>query len=270
MSLQKIKIQSGLFLYATFFLFAAYAESSVSWSGQVLIDNIIRIPFVQIPPGTFLMGSEKAFSDEKPTHQVHIQKTFWMMTTEVTRKQYHAVMKKGAVKNEENLLPITNVTWQEALDFCKKLTAQEQKAGRIPKNYIFTLPSETQWEYACRAGTTHAFAGDLDLMGWYCLNSKTRIKLVGRKQPNAWGLYDMHGNVWEWCLDAWHLNYIGAPVDESVWANRLESKRVIRGGSWKTKGVRCRSSSRSYQENDDASKIIGFRIVLTRKPIFLN
>jgi len=238
-----------------------------NWSGSVMLENNIQIQFVQIKAGSFLMGSKgNAYSySEEPSHKVVIQEAFWMAKMELTRRQYNEVMKKSARRKRDDLLPVTNVSWLDALNFCEKLTQQERKAGRIPKGYIFSLPTEAQWEYACRAGTTSTFAGKLKEMGWYRLNSGGRLQPVGRKQPNAWGLYDMHGNVWEWCLDAWHDGYLGAPVDGSAWTSRIESDRILRGGSRQKDAIRCRSASRFHRDKKEKGSTTGFRIVLIKQ-----
>ena len=103
-------------------------------------------------------------------------------------------------------LPVEQVSWNDAMVFCRKFTERERAAGRLPKGYVYTLPTEAQWEYARRAGTTGAYAGDLNAMGWHSGNAGKKTHSASQKQPNAWGLYDMHGNVWEWCSD-WYGDY---------------------------------------------------------------
>ena len=127
-------------------------------------------------------------------------------------------------------LPVEQVSYDEALAFCRKVTEQERAAGRLPEGYEYTLPTEAQWEYACRAGTTGNYAGNLDAMAWYSGNSGSTTHAVGGKQANGWGLNDMHGNVWEWCLD-WYGNYAGGRVTDPRGASS-GSNRVGRGGGW--------------------------------------
>ena len=194
---------------------------------------------VSIPDGTFQMGSENndyGYAQyTTPVHQVTLQ-AFDIGAYEVTQAQYLAVMgtnpswfqeANGYLYTENN--PVETVSWYEARAFCTALSAL---TGRT-----FTLPSEAQWEYACRAGTTTLYSyGDSDaLLGdyaWWLSNSGSQTHPVGTKLPNPWGLYDMMGNVWEWCLDSWHDNYIGAPNNGSAWEPETGSLRLIRGGSW--------------------------------------
>jgi formylglycine-generating enzyme required for sulfatase activity len=130
----------------------------------------------------------------------------------------------------------------------------------------YRLPSEAEWEYACRAGMTADYAGDLDVMAWYSKNSDNKTRQVGQKQPNAFGLYDMHGNVWEWCEDIWHGNYHGAPTDGSAWLSGGNSSlRVVRGGSWFTSADSCRSAFRGNIKPGDRYSDIGVRVVISAK-----
>ena len=190
---------------------------------------------VYIPAGSFMMGST---DDEygwaqytTPVHQVTLQ-AFGIGAYEVTQAQYEAIMGTNpshfqGTGKENN--PVEMVTWYDARAFCTALSAQ---TGRT-----FTLPSEAQWEYACRAGTTTLYSfGDSDaLLGnyaWWDGNANGRTHPVGKKLPNAWGIYDMLGNVWEWCLDSKHDNYTGAPNDGSAWEPDTGSDRIFRGGGW--------------------------------------
>ena len=234
------------------------------WSGEVPLKKGVAIHFVNIASGQFLMGAKNGCYDGLPIHEVQIRTPFWMAKTEITQQQYLLVMEGENAKAKRNpLLPMTNISWHEAMAFCKKLTVRERKAKRIPSKYKFTLPSEAQWEYACRAGSTGTFAGNLNRLGWYKSNSGGRVQLVGRKQPNAWGLYDMHGNVWEWCLDDWHPNYIGAPRDGVAWEQGHGAERPLRGGAWFREAIFCRSAARFHRRPAEHSRSIGFRPVLS-------
>src|SRR5262249_22180535 len=135
-------------------------------------------------------------------------------------------------------LPVENVSWDDAKEFCHKLSQMRGEEYR--------LPTEAEWEYACRAKSTRAYAGDLDAMAWYSKNSDDKTHPVGQKQPNAFGLYDMHSNVWEWCEDDWHGNYSGGPTDGRAWIDgpNRGSDRVSRGGGWSLGAVFCRSADR--------------------------
>jgi formylglycine-generating enzyme required for sulfatase activity len=172
--------------------------------------------------------------------------------------------------------PVEQVSWDDAQAFIKKLNAQNE-------GYTYRLPSEAEWEYACRAATTGDYAGDLDSMGWYYNNSgdavlsgqwdasklsanRNRTHAVGSKQPNAFGLFDMHGNVWEWCQDWYHDSYAGAPTDGSAWLSGGEQKyRVLRGGSWIDGAFFLRSAGRGRREQGERNNLIGFRVVASAR-----
>ncbi len=240
---------------------------------------------VHLAPGEFLMGSETGQPCERPVHPVRIARGFDMARTEVTVGQFLAFasatgyltdvekegrvwsyrdgrwegiastdwFQPGFVQTGDN--PVVCVSWYDAAAFCAWLSEQT--------GWEVRLPTETEWEYACRAGTTGDHAGDADVMGWHGYNSGLRTHPVGTKQPNAWGLYDMHGNAWEWCRDNWHENYEGAPADGSAWANPDNSDHVLRGGAWCRNPWVCRSAYRYHVWPDCPSVNMGFRIVRT-------
>ena len=190
-----------------------------------------------------------------------------MAKTEVTQAQWKQIMGNNPsyFKGDQN--PVEEVSWNSAMAFCKKLTEREQRAGRLPKGWAYTLPTEAQWEYACRAGTTGKYAGDLDSMAWYG-NKKSGKKThpVGTKKPNAWGLYDMHGNVWEWCLDEYGM-YHSKNVIDPIGDNWGSGTFMIRGGSWRSGASGCRSANRpvhSFQA-DSHTNILGFRPILIQQ-----
>ena len=227
--------------------------------------------FVYIPGGSFMMGStdnEYGWAQyTTPVHEVTLQ-AFDIGVYEVTQSQYQAVMGTNpsyfqgtSYPGSENK-PVETVSWYDARAFC---TALSELTGRT-----FTLPSEAQWEYACRAGTTTLYSyGDSDaLLGdyaWWFSNSGSQTHPVGTKLPNHWGLYDMHGNVWEWCLDSWHTNYIGAPNDSSAWEPDTGSGRVIRGGGWRNGGPEIfRSAIRDYRNPGVRDRLFGFRVLAVR------
>lgn len=195
---------------------------------------------VAIAPGTFQMGSYAASAT--PVHAVTITRPFWMMRYEVTQAQYQAVMGnnpsyyRGSSWPNASQRPVEQLTWFDALAYCNALSVQEAAAGRLPTGYEYRLPTEAEWEYCCRAGTTTEFSvGDLldcgqaNILQYWCSPSETFV--VGSFPANPFGLHDMHGNVWEWCLDA-HASYLpGAVVDPYV-PGASGPNRVIRGGSW--------------------------------------
>jgi formylglycine-generating enzyme required for sulfatase activity len=202
-----------------------------------------------IPAGSFLMGSPEdepgRSANEGPQTHVTISRRFWLGWTAVTQAQWHAVM--GTVPSNDNYAdhPV-KVTWEEAIEFCRKLTERERSAGRLPAGYVYTLPTEAEWEYACRAGTTTPYAGDLDEMGRYWeqdRESRSFTYPVGQKRANSWGLSDMHGNVGEWCLD-WYADRLpGGSATDPVGAVSGDH-RVARGGSEFSLAKEVRSASR--------------------------
>jgi formylglycine-generating enzyme required for sulfatase activity len=165
-------------------------------------------------------------------------------------------------KNAGANAPVEGVSWDDAQEYCRKLTERERAAGRLPAGYEYSLPTEAQWEYACRAGTTGPYAGngDLSSMGWYDDNSGSTTHPVGQKQANAWGLYDMHGNVWEWCHD-WYGSYPGGAVTDPTGASS-GSYRVGRGGSWNLDAGFCRSALRIILDPSNRFINLGFRLAL--------
>jgi formylglycine-generating enzyme required for sulfatase activity len=212
---------------------------------------------VEIPAGSFCMGSPSGVGEdnEHPQHRVMGQ-SFYMGKYEVTQAQWQAVMgtNPSYFKNCDQC-PVEQVSWNDAQEFIYKL-------NKVGDGYTYRLPSEAEWEYACRAGTTGDYAGDLDSMAWYSKNSGDKMRPVGQKQANAFGLYDMHGNVWEWCEDVWHENYNGAPSDGSAWMSGGDSSsRVFRGGSWGYLANYLRSADRGRNAPDFYNSYIGFRVV---------
>ena len=227
---------------------------------------------VWIPPGKARIGSPTEEIDrgldEGPQSEIKIPHGFWMGKCEVTQGEYHAVM--GINPSHfigEPARPVEKVSWQQAVEYCSKLTAREQLAGRLPAGYAYRLPTEVEWEYACRAGTTTRFSyGDdpgysrLTDYAWFTGNAGSTPHPVGGKRPNAWGLYDMHGNVWEWCLDHW-----SGPAgndDSNPPGGRTSSLRSARGGSWLYDGRFCRSANRDDYYISNRCSDVGFRVVL--------
>jgi formylglycine-generating enzyme required for sulfatase activity len=194
---------------------------------------------------------------ESPQHEVTLS-PFVLGKYPITRGQWKAIMGDNPSNFQEDNLPVETVTWDDAVEFCQELSTQT--------GLEFRLPSEAEWEYACRAGskTSYSFGEDSNQLkeyAWYDYNSNNKTNPVGQKKPNAWGLYDLHGNVWEWCGDDWHDNYNGAPNDGSIWLNDNRYK-VIRGGSCYFLASRCRcayrySLARAYKDYDN-----GFRVAL--------
>lgn len=222
------------------------------------LPNDVKLEMVYIPAGAFLMGSNED-STEKPIHKVTFQQGFYMGKYPITQGQY--IMRHNPSQYQEENKPIANVSWDDAQEFCKLLSEITDRK--------YTLPSEAQWEYACRAGsyTRYYFGNDesqLPDYAWYRDNSDNRRHPVGEKKPNAWGLYDMHGNVWEWCEDYARLGYYDTPTDGSPCINeyyRCKRKKILRGGSWHNELQDCRSAYRAWADYYSNDLSWGFRVV---------
>ena len=222
--------------------------------GQAWAVPELNLEMAYIRPGTFQMGEGSG------AHQVTLTKAYWLGATEVTQGQYDAIVGTNPSYFKGTDLPVEQVTWYEALEFCRKLTERERTAGRLPEGYEYTLPTEAQWEYACRAGTTGDYAGNLDEMAWCDQNSDGTTHPVRQKRANAWGLHDMHGNVWEWCLD-WYGDYPGGSVRDPT-GPASGSERVFRGGSWGFTARLCRSAYRGSVAPGGSGDYVGFRLAL--------
>jgi eukaryotic-like serine/threonine-protein kinase len=243
------------------------------------LGNGITLPMVKICAGTFLMGSneDKRYShdDEKPVHQVTVE-GFYMGQTQITQSQYQSIMSENPSGFKGHDRPVESISWHQAQEFCQKLSAQ---TGRS-----YTLPSESQWEYACRAGTNTRFCfgntistnvanynGDSTegnaSQGFFYRKSTSE---VAQFSPNAFGLHDMHGNVWEWCKDHWHENYQSAPNGGEPWIESSSSKdahRVVRGGSWDSFPRLSRSAVRYHFDPSERHNYVGFRLVISAKSL---
>jgi formylglycine-generating enzyme required for sulfatase activity len=221
-------------------------------------DNSIGMKFSLIPAGEFYMGSEES-DDEKPVHKVKIHNPLYLGTYPVTQREWEAVMgdKPSGFKGDD--LPVGGVSWDDVQEFIKMLNEKEGTNK-------YRLPSEAEWEYACRAGTTTRYSfGDLESKlgdyAWYDDNSDDKTHPVGQKEHNPWGLYDMHGNVWEWVQDEYHDSYDGAPTDGSAWEVGDGAYRVARGGGWSRNARGCRSAVRDPNDPRYRGGDLGFRIL---------
>ncbi len=234
------------------------------------LGNGMTLEMVEIPGGKFLMGSPPAETDrvssEGPQHTVTVQ-PFFMGKYTVTQEQYQAVMGNNPSGFKGSKRPVEKVSWDNATEFCAKLS---QRTGKT-----YRLPSEAEWEYACRAGTTTPFyfgatiTTDLvNYHGNYPYGSAPKGEFrqqttdVGIFPPNAFLLYDMHGNVWEWCQDTWHDNYNEAPADGTAWINENDNQRLLRGGSWNNYAWFCRSAYRGRYPRVNWLVVVGFRVVV--------
>jgi formylglycine-generating enzyme required for sulfatase activity len=217
------------------------------------------IEMVWCPPGGFLMGSpedEVDRFDNETQHRVTLTNGFWMAKTETTQGQWERVMGENPSGFSGEDLPVETVNWDDVQGWLEKMN---EKAP-LPSGWKWALPTEAQWEYACRAGTERAFAGDLDEMAWYGENSGSTTNPVGTKQANAWGLHDMHGNVWEWCSD-WYGDYSSGSSSDPTGATTGDF-RVFRGGSWLSVARGCRSAYRAGYSPDFRGRRLGFRPAL--------
>jgi formylglycine-generating enzyme required for sulfatase activity len=237
----------------------------------------VSLELLPVPTGSFMMGSpadEPGRYNDETRHEVTISKPYWMGKYEVTQAQWEAVMGNNPSEIKGAKLPVENVSWDEAMAFCKKLTEQERTAGRLPEGYRYTLPTEAEWEYACRAGTTTPFStgnnftaeqGNYDGRIPYNRNATREYRKmtteVGSFPANAFGLYDMHGNVGELCRD-WDGAYPTGSVTDPTGA-RTGSARIARGGSWYSNARSCRSAYRAAVTSGARSSNYGFRVALS-------
>lgn len=232
---------------------AAHLKVPVVWA------NANNMSFVLIPPGEFEMESV----DVSPRHRVHITRPFYLSVTQVTQSQYARAMGANPSFFKEDNRPVEQVSWDQAMAFCQRLSQLPE--GRTGSR-TYRLPTEAEWEHACRCGTTTKWhAGDdpagLDRVAWYLDNSGRKTHPVGQKEPNAWGLHDMYGNVWEWCSD-WFGEYPAATATDPTGAV-TGSNRVLRGGSWRGNARDCGSASRQGQTPAEQSVSVGFRVAIS-------
>ena len=233
-------------------------------SQEVAVDlgGGVKLDLVLIPAGSFTMGYDLGYDlgydCEKPAHKVTITKPFYLGKYEVTQEQWESVMGNNPSHFKGPKNPVEQVGWDDCQQFLVKLNAKTGGQGGK-----FVLPTEAQWEYACRAGSTGSFCfGDdekqLGEYAWYAANSGRKTHSVGEKKPNAWGLYDMHGNVWEWCED-WYGVYGAEAVDDPS-GPTTGSYRVIRGGGWFKDDVNCQSTFRFSFRPAYRSGGVGLRV----------
>jgi len=225
--------------------------------GSILENSSIRMKFAWIPPGSFRMGGDK-FDDEKPVHRVTITKGFYMGVSPVTQQQWQEVMGNNPSNFKgDDSCPVEQVSWEDCRKFCDALKKRDGRPYR--------LPTEAEWEYACRAGTTmEYYTGDgedaLKKAGWYLGNSGDKTHPVGQLAKNDWGLYDMHGNVWQWCADYYGPYKDLKDTDPFRLEKGAEDARVLRGGSWNYGPLRCRAAYRLGVAPSRRSFDYGFRV----------
>ncbi len=235
--------------------------------------KLFRSEFLEITPGKgmfpakFMMGSKDTKS-EQPVHEVTLKAPFFIAKYEVTQELYQVVMGSNPSKWKGARNSAEMMDWNEAVEFCTKATKMLRDAELITAKQAVRLPSEAEWEYVCRAGTDTAYSfgddvSELTHYGWYKVNAPGNDPPVGRKKANPWGLYDIHGYCWEWCQDAWHADYDGAPHDASQRVIADSKKKVIRSGSWADDAAASRSASRRGASIAAKSDAIGMRCVLS-------
>ena len=236
------------------------SEEANTEPGNVVV-NSVGMKLAYIPAGEFEMGSpidEKGRAGDELRHRVKLTRGFRIGVTEVTQGQWEAVMGYNRSNFKGENLPVEKMSWREAVTFCKKLS---EKEGRV-----YRLPTEAEWEYACRAGATGAFAGtgNIDEMAWYADNSEETSHPVGTKAANAWGLSDMHGNVAEWCSDRYGADYPEGEVVDPEGPGE-GTYRVVRGGSWSHFVRACRCAARNSVPESYQLRQTGFRVVMEVK-----
>lgn len=228
--------------------------------------------FVWINPGSFIMGSPETEAGrnalskwEEIQHQVTITRGFWMSDHEVTQGEYRAVMGVNPNTLRNDNFPATNVKWGDAVRYCDILTNRERLANRINGQQVYRLPTEAEWEYACRAGSTDARYGNLGEIAWFTTAEESSLRSVRTKKPNALGLYDMLGNAWEWCSDWWWDYPAFAVTDPTGPLNPIgnASVKIVRGAPWNFQFGNLRSAGRFKMPPDTAQSYMGFRVVLS-------
>ncbi len=229
-------------------------------AGEIRDDNELGMKLVRCPAGAFPMGDDRI--------SVTLTRAFWIGQTPVTQAQYRAIM-EGSDRSADpshfkgDDRPVERVIWIEANEFCQRLTAKERKAGRLPKGAMYRLPRDAEWEYACRAGVTTKYCfgdneSELPDYAWCIENAEKQTHPVSSRKPNNWGLYDMHGNVLEWCQD-WCEYQLQGGIDPS--GPESGSSRVLRGGSWGNFARNCRCALRSSSHPAIRGIDVGFRVL---------
>ena len=241
---------------------------------ETFVIEEINLEMVKCPAGKFMMGSpeeEQGRFGNENQHLVTITKPFYIGRYEVTQSQYEHLMERNPSEFKGANKPVDSVSYNDAKAFCDKLN--QKYLSLLPKGYRFDLPTEALWEYACRAGTktalnngnnltsTNGDYSNIDEVAWYANILDSGSHLVGQKKPNAWGIYDMHGNVSEWCRD-WYGEYPNEEAIDPMGDNNTSARRVYRGGSYGSSPTFCRSAIRIGANPDIPTLILGFRVAL--------
>jgi formylglycine-generating enzyme required for sulfatase activity len=244
--------------------------------GQAYVIPSCGMKLNWVPAGRFVMGSPAMeggrSNDEGPQTEVIISRGFWLGRFTVTQDEWESVAEwvDGLTANpgyfRGTRLPVEQVSWDDCQAWLQELNLEEKAGNRVPARFRYRLPTEAEWEFVCRSGTSTAFCfgeheAELGGYGWYSENSRSRIHPVGEKKPNGWGFHDMHGNVWEWCEDWYGGPLPGGSVTDPKGPAR-GGKRVFRGGSWGVAASRCRSAYRVWNKPDYRDYTLGFRVAL--------
>jgi formylglycine-generating enzyme required for sulfatase activity len=239
--------------------------TNTGWAKEI-VHEATGITLVYIPAGSFTMGSpadEPGCDKDETPHGVTLSKGFWLGKYEVTQAEYEAVVGANPSDFKGARNPVEQVSWNDAMAFCAKLTERERAAGPWSAGYEYRLPTEAEWEYAARGGPvskgyTYAGSNNVDEVAWYCDNSGKTTHPVGGKKPNELGLFDMSGNVCEWCMD-WYGAYPSGTLTDPV-GPAQGSSRVRRGGGWDAGAAYCRAATRLRAAPSRASDFLGFRV----------
>jgi formylglycine-generating enzyme required for sulfatase activity len=239
------------------------AKDEASPLGEKFTVPDLGLEMIWVKPGTFMMGSpesEAVRDGDETQHQVTLTKGFYLGKHEVTQAQWERVMGNNPSSFKGADRPVERVSWNDAVEFCKKLTEMEKKAGRVPQGMSYQLPTEAQWEYACRAGTSTMYSWGDSISSSNANDGRNvdETTPVGKYPSNPWGFHDMHGNVWEWCTD-WFGAYPSGSVTNPE-GPASGSTRVIRGGSWNRGGTSLRSAERYNYAPSTRNYSLGFRV----------
>lgn len=244
-------------------------------SNQLELLKTFRDEFIAITPGEgefpaeFMMGDNNGPHTQRPAHRVALNDRFEVARYEVPQNLWEAVMADNPSRWKGPRNSVEMLSYDDALEFCRRATDLMRAAKLIAPRQVIRLPSEAEWEYVARAGTQSRYSfgddeADLGEYAWFTGNAAGNDPPVGAKKPNAWGLYDVHGYLWEWCADSWHDDYQGAPADGAARGGDAE-RRVLRGGSWKDKADQLTSSFRRAAARDFKDDAVGLRCVLAEE-----
>jgi len=236
----------------------------------------LGMKLIYVASGSFRMGSKDGELDEKPVHKVTISKGYWIGKYEITQREYQLIMLTNPSYYKNLNKPVECVNWYEAVEFCKKLTEREFKAGRLLAAYEYRLPTEAEWEYAAHGGSKsrgykYSGSNNIDKVAWYSKNSSRQTHEVGGKTANEIGVHDMSGNVWEWCLDRCNKSGVVSGLVTDTYKNNTvdpfcnSSYHIFRGGGWYRGEDLCRVTNRAGNSPDRRLYYLGFRVVLGQK-----